>query len=1093
MSLNPNHKILVRQNLRLGLEGERKRRRARTPDIATKRREAEGHHQEPTSYTPTEVLGSASDSDDLEDVNLEQSEEAASKSEATSDAENLPDSDEFDDLEDVDLDTMFAQAPSEEPKDAETLTFTITNRPEEITSKKRKFTPIAKPERLRRKLVHQLYLLAMVAHGIVRNRWCSDKELLRKLRLRIPHENSSLFEPKPDVLDFVNSQRFIRGLRQLAQFYSRKFKVCAQGLVRKDWSNALQKQENTLRDVTLPRFRTLVTGFRGSRDIGAQGFVALLRSVGVNARLVFSLQPPDYRSLAPAETAKDEPAQTKPRSEFDPVFIPDGKADLLKGLRSQSSTVEKKSKRASTFPLSPYPIFWIEAWNPYSRKWISIDPIVNELVEVVPTRRKCRFEAPMAEPTHQTWYVFAFDRLGGVKDVTRRYTLYYNAKTVKKRIAFNSDEDESWYLRMIRASSMKKYTQIDILESKEFHDRDIAEGVPNNMGDFKNHPVYALEAQLRQDEVIWPKDESSKCGTFRTKSSVVPIFKRSHVYRLRTPKAWHMRGRVLKIGAQPLKTKEKTLRDQDDDEDQIRLYAEFQTLLYRAPPIVDGKITKNAFGNVEIFTPTMMPDNGFLAKVTDKLPMKSLEKAARLLGIDYAKAIIAFDFGKAKAVTAKEGGILIDVQYKEAMLLVLQGLADEEEDNRRRKVELNALAAWKFFLSKLRIVDRLDRQHGKVSDDEEGYFSVASDESGSDEDGYKPRGTKTRESGGFVPVKSEESKGGFHYEEEFKQDDGGGFQHDDGGGFEVDDGGFLIEDGGGFNVEDEGGYVEEGGGFQQGGDFQTVENGGFQLEGEGGFLQEATENNPIILEDEGGFVAEDGEFFTDPQDETIFRGQPAELTEGHARDSSPELIESSSAQEESREATPEEEKEVEAEPPFEREDSIFNEPIEEGGFLPDKESSDEDWDGLPEALDQLPKEERDPEQEKDERASRDSTRQRSPSIEEISHLHDGIGIIRSTGMSENSVVSNSDVEEITPENFSGVPNRFLKETGGIMPFISNTRDANKASCMQILHSSNFDAQFLDGETQECEEVFLESEREKIEQEEEELGFEYDSE
>ena len=95
--------------------------------------------------------------------------------------------------------------------------------------------------------------------------------------------------------------------------------------------------------------------------------------------------------------------------------------------------------------------------------------------------------------------------------------------------------------------------------------------------------MYALESQLRQDEIIFPKDDTSKCGTFRSKTPLkFSKFTKDHVHRLRSAKAWYMRGRQLKVGAIPLKSKE----------EDVRLYAEFQTQLYIPPPVTDGIVPK---------------------------------------------------------------------------------------------------------------------------------------------------------------------------------------------------------------------------------------------------------------------------------------------------------------------------------------------------------------------------------------------------------------------------------------------------------------------------------------------------------------------
>lgn len=748
--------------------------------------------EEPPKQESPQPTTEASDSDsdlEFEDVGTDTVElNGTPEADVPQTDNNDDDSDSFDDLEDVDIDAMFSDNPQPEQ---ETLNITINQQPGEEDgkrkSRRRKAIVVPKEERLRRKLVHQLYLMTMTCHGVVRNKWCNDYLLQVSLKTNIPEEIQEIFEKNnrssaKEELDYVKLRRFIEGMRRMSAWWGKRFRVMAQGLVRKDWADLLVKQEATCGTVNLERFRSLISTHRGSRDLGAQGFVALARSIGVNARLVFSLQPPDFKSITAAPKPEDKKEETpieekhpEPKSEFDPVFIPDPKAELLRKSRNRPSSPSKPGRgtlrNKYTFPVSSYPVFWCEVWNPYTKKWITVDPIVNNVVEVMPSRRKCKFEAPASDHTHQTLYVLAYDRYGGVKDVTRRYTQYYNARTSKRRIESVSEKDEHWYGQMLKGARSKytqgRYNEADILESKEFHNRDISEGVPNNMTDFKNHPVYALESQLRQDEVIYPKNESSKCGTFRpmNKNTVVPVYKRSHVFQLRSAKAWYLRGRVLKVGAQPLKTKEKQASqiEDDDDDGKVRLYAEFQTELYRAPRIEDGQITKNAYGNVEIFTPTMMPENGHLVKVLELLTIKLLERAARdILRIDYARAIVAFDFGdtggkknRNRTPSAKVGGILIDVQYKEAMDLIVENLLEIEREEQRKKVELTALRAWSFFLKKLVITDRLNRQHGQLEDErmpevtstkikeepedddeEEGYYSVNSDDDSGGEDEY---------------------------------------------------------------------------------------------------------------------------------------------------------------------------------------------------------------------------------------------------------------------------------------------------------------------------------------------------------------------
>lgn len=755
MSLDPNHRALLRKNL--------SRNSAQQPERKKRKR----HVSPPVESDDIPELfeaDSSSDSMEFEDVDIEAPEAPSPTNPVTAnDRSDLEEgSDDFEDLEDVDLEAMLDEHPN--PEESITITFN-EQKSEEAKGKKKRVATVPKQERHRRKLVHQLYLMAMLAHGATRNSWCNDKTLQKMLVENFPRGLKNHFDPPASLIDFVKQRHFVEGLQKLVKHW--RFRVMAQGLVRKDWGELLIKQELTMHNVNQDRFRQAICAFRGSRDLGAQGFVSLLRGYGLNARLVFSLQPPDFRSITPAKTPDDEVKEERPAlkkktgSEFDEVFIPDAKSEFLLGVRGTEtkSPRRERTKKKFNFPIAQYPVFWVEVWNSYLKKWITVDPIVNKSVEVMPMRKKGKFESAALDPTYQTLYVFAYDKTGDVRDVTRRYTQYYNAKTVKKRIDHLSDKDEHWFEQVVKAvRSHKSYGLPEIKELNEFLLRDQYEGVPNNMTDFKNHPLYALESQLRKDEVIYPNDDSSKCGTFRpmNKDNVVPIFKRSHVFRLRTAKAWYLRGRVLKIGAQPLKTKEKQLAqmEEEDEDGLVRLYAEFQTNLYHAPPIVDGEIPKNAYGNVEIFVPSMMPENGYLVHVSERLPIKLIERAAReFLKIDHARAIVAFDFTEKnsknkRAPTARVGGVLVDAQYKEAIDLILEGLIDLEEDEKRRKVELTALRGWSFFLKKLMIMDRLNKQHGEVDQDDnsdgDGYYSVGSEsESGGDEyNAPRPRGER---------------------------------------------------------------------------------------------------------------------------------------------------------------------------------------------------------------------------------------------------------------------------------------------------------------------------------------------------------------
>lgn len=744
------------------------------------------------------------------------------------DSESDFDSDEF---EDVDIGNALPDLSKQPEKQDESFTFAIHQQKQQA----RKKTVVSKDERRLRRTIHQWSIVTMICHGAMRNLWCNDYELLTSMRNMVPESIVSLIEQQnTDALTMVKARRFLDGMRNLMQIYAKKFTVTKNGLIRKNWGELSMVQPNVERNMTFRNFKRLIMAYQGSRDLGAQGFVCLLRSLGLRTRLVYSLQTPDFTSLAITDKPQEPQAEEQQQKNIgdEERSQASSRTKFLVNQRLQPTSVKKVSTLTEQ---SPYPVFWVEVWNKYLKKWVSIDPVTLKTVEVAPMRKRSAFEPPASDTRNQMTYVVAFDRLGGVRDVTRRYSFQFNAKTAKKRISSRSNEDSIWYNRVLRAVTSPvlrgKTTAVEGFELKEFHDRDKAEGMPNSITDFKNHPLYVLRSQLHQNEIIYPDDETSKVGTYRSRtknnSQVLTVYKRGHVHLLRSARGWYMRGRVLKVGVQALKVK-MAKRDESDDEDGERLYAEFQTSLYIPPAITDGKIPKNAYGNIDVYVPSMLPENGCLLKVDKEVTLKMLERAARIIDIDYARAIVKFDFGKGNKATAKEGGVVFDNMYKEAMNLIVNQLVDEERERQEQMVELNALRNWKYFLTRLRISERLVREHGKVSQKE----ADSQEESVEEENEVTAGGFEVEreqfEEGDFVVEENEfeepqfnNEAGGFYVEEEQPVTDARGFEVEEGkpvieaGGFEVEEGDQVTE-AGDFNTEEHN-IMEEtdlvGGGF----------------------------------------------------------------------------------------------------------------------------------------------------------------------------------------------------------------------------------------------------------------------------------------
>jgi xeroderma pigmentosum group C-complementing protein len=446
-------------------------------------------------------------------------------------------------------------------------------------------------------------------------------------------------------------------------------------------------------------------------------------------------------------------------------------------------------ERPRNFLYSPYPVFWVEAFNEAVQKWVPVDPLTTKTVA-----KYTKFEPPASDRHNSMSYVVAFDEDASARDVTKRYTKAFNAKTRKTRVESTKD-GENWWTVVMNYFEKPFPEDRDQLETSELTAKAAAEPMPRNIQDFKDHPVYALERHLRRNEVIHPKRATGQVEVSKSSSKkniLEPVYRRADVHIVRSADGWYRLGRDIKMGEQPLKrvtaatSNNDTMEEFDDSAPmQTPLYAMYQTELYHPPPVVKGKIPKNMYGNLDVYVPSMIPPGAFHLKHPEAA------RAARIIGIDFAEAVTGFEF-KGRRGTAVFNGIVAATEYREALQEVIRCMEDEkiqaELDRRTRE----ALRVWKHFLLKLRIAEKV-----KVYASEEEDYEDGQNEQLSEDDTYEP--DPEEGGGGFLPESYEdvaEPTSMSYNNTDFVSDsnaseippsDGGGFIPDDdefgGGGF----------------------------------------------------------------------------------------------------------------------------------------------------------------------------------------------------------------------------------------------------------------------------------------------------------------------
>ena len=98
------------------------------------------------------------------------------------------------------------------------------------------------------------------------------------------------------------------------------------------------------------------------------------------------------------------------------------------------------------------------------------------------------------------------------------------------------------------------------------------------------------------------------------------VYNRSDVYICRTVENWYKEGKKVKEGETPMKQvkarpmtltrkreHEIAMAENNDQPVMEGLYAEHQVELYLAPPIENGVIPKNGYGNIDLFVDSMLP------------------------------------------------------------------------------------------------------------------------------------------------------------------------------------------------------------------------------------------------------------------------------------------------------------------------------------------------------------------------------------------------------------------------------------------------------------------------------------------------------
>lgn len=372
-----------------------------------------------------------------------------------------------------------------------------------------------------------------------------------------------------------------RLLKYLSAYWKSKFKITAPSLRKRGYlsPSALEAEIAAWREdpsdadtfgeriESLNQFRRLAQECEGSRDIGQQLFTALLRGLGIEARMVASLQPVGFGwSQAEEGRAKNlekleekiqsksanvsktsTPSKVSRRSQgingtqAVPINLSDDDSSDLSsaisissdsGLNTKSTPKKRSQKTRKYGDELPYPTYWTEVISHLTHTPICVSILPRSSI-VTPSNPEallnfyCRGAA--ADKAKQVFaYIIAFSSDGTAKDVTTRYLPKHQwpGKTKGFRVPVEKIpihnmrgkvrkwEEWDWFKSVMRPfardiNKRQPWDEVedegDLVPKKREKPKDMdEEGGKETLQGYKNSAEYVLERHLRREEALEP-------------------------------------------------------------------------------------------------------------------------------------------------------------------------------------------------------------------------------------------------------------------------------------------------------------------------------------------------------------------------------------------------------------------------------------------------------------------------------------------------------------------------------------------------------------------------------------------------------------
>lgn len=587
--------------------------------------------------------------------------------------------------------------------------------PKEDSVRKERLRAIVK-EKKRKVAIHNLGLLSYTLHATSRNRLLTSKPAQRALKKLLPDSfMSKVKKAKKAIKNRLHDSdvQLVYVIKYLIKWFRLNYKIVCNGLRVLGYLPPNNDPKSfyplNAESVDQSSFISKIKRFSHNRDFGAQLFTGLIRCIGFEARLIFSVPviSPKSKILQP----KLDPRRLELKNDY----------DLL------------------------YPYFWTEIINPIDESELFVVETCAFHDEEKRFTRVPRYKHSLNSFVHGFYpvqdqfnsmsmmYVIALDQSGHIFDVSSRYMKSISYRWFD-RIDLRTDLGRSFLLYCSILRILNKGRSIDSpnilkeLECLKYLGLNNYE-IPKTRAAIKRNPNFTTRDSLRYDELL---DENAQpVASVRIDGKKEPIFFRNEVIVGKSEQQWKFLGRSiiesekknyikLTKALLPRTIARKRMYNLNiqngiPELNAVKLYSFNQTCSFIKDKVVYNNdvavLPKNKFGNIEIFKEWMVPDGCAWLQMSHIETILSSKKNS---DINYVPVVTGFSFRKKGYAIPKKQGVLVPVeQVKQAKKFWLQvKLEQHQELNRQRSVR--GLLTWYALLKRLRLKSRLDKTYNET-------------------------------------------------------------------------------------------------------------------------------------------------------------------------------------------------------------------------------------------------------------------------------------------------------------------------------------------------------------------------------------------